>query len=529
MVASLFRQLTTGLQDARLDYKGGDTWTQFTKIFRKTSRMTTRWHRIDFNQPPDFGKTVVCDLPLKGEFITRLILVSTLPDIGTVQAQARAAATAAGADPNTVSPKFGWVNSIGHSLVVEAQMQIGGNTIDTLDRRLLEVLDEFNTPLEKVTVMNRLLGRLDNGYTQTAFGYEAGTKTVYTPLPFWFARGDATLALPRDAISVDSVRVQVKFAPFSDMYYTDSLDTPAETVGSDSFSGSQVVVQSDSALAPQKCGGYGVKRFEGTEFYYKCDNGEVITGLDIDGPACPTGVVAPPRKLEEAYMLVEYVYVDKPEASRVRLADIQVPIVTHVAVPVFDTQGSMGATVPVRIGNPVRSLFWMAQRTDASKYNDHFSCSRELLDFSGNYWWPNASGLSAEVPGALKPAWSDRDTEPFRAVQLTYEGQLNRFGSHMPAYFRSILPSLECKKSPWVHRYYYYYGFGANNGSRGFSAPCGAANFDKLDRATMRFEFAPLRGYANPMVVPRYNIYIWAETYNVLRVFGGRASLLFDN
>ena len=88
-----------------------------------------------------------------------------------------------------------------------------------------------------------------------------------------------------------------------------------------------------------------------------------------------------PRKLEDAYLLVEYVYVDKPEASQVRLADIQVPIVTHVAVPVVDTQGSMGAQVPVRIGNPVRNLFWMAQRTDASKYNDHFSCSRELLDF----------------------------------------------------------------------------------------------------------------------------------------------------
>ena len=222
MVASLFRQLTTGLQDGRLDYKGGDTWTQFTKIYRATSRMTTRWHRVDFNQPPDFGKTVVCDLPLKGEFITRVILVATLPDIGTVQADARAAAVAAGGDPTSISPKFGWVNSIGHSLIVEAQMQIGGNTIDTLDRRLLEVLDEFNTPLEKVTVMNRLLGRLDNGYSQTAFGYEAGTKTVYAPLPFWFCRGDSTLALPRDAISVDSVRVQIKFAPFSDMYYTDS-------------------------------------------------------------------------------------------------------------------------------------------------------------------------------------------------------------------------------------------------------------------------------------------------------------------
>lgn len=532
MVASLFRQLTSGLQDERLTYGDGKipTWSQFTKVFRRAGRMTTRWHRVDFNQVPGFGKTVICDLPLKGEFISRIILVSTLPNISTVQSQANIAAQGAGGELGDVVPKFGWANSIGHTLVQETQFIIGGNTVETIDRRLLEVLDEFNTPLEKVTVMNRLLGRADNGFTQTTFGYTGGAKTVYAPLPFWFCRGESAVALPRDAISLDVVRVQVSFAPFSDMYVTDSKQLPAEDVGSDDCGGTTEVIR--RGVTPRQfinCGGTKQWQFEGTQFYYPCVSGEIIEGLDVTGPVCPVPVTAPDIfQLGDTYLLVEYIYVDKPEANRFRLGDIQVPVLNHRAIPAFDTQGLMSASIAMRFGNPIRNLFWMCQRVEVGNYNDHFSCSRELVDPAGNYWWPNAVGLSALAPGPLRPAWSDRDTEPLAAVQLLYEGNLQRVGSRAPAFFRSILPSLECKKAPWIHRYMYYYGFGWLNNARGASAPCGEANADKLYRMNLQLEFAPLRGYSAPTAVPRYNVYVWGEMYNVLRVYGGRAGLLFD-
>jgi len=36
-----------------------------------------------------------------------------------------------------------------------------------------------------------------------------------------------------------------------------------------------------------------------------------------------------------------------------------------------------------------------------------------------------------------------------------------------------------------------------------------------------------VRGSYNSNDVPDYMVYIWAETYNMLRVFGGRAGILF--
>jgi hypothetical protein len=59
------------------------------------------------------------------------------------------------------------------------------------------------------------------------------------------------------------------------------------------------------------------------------------------------------------------------------------------------------------------------------------------------------------------------------------------------------------------------------------SLPSGEANLDKLVSIDLALEFHPNRGSVNPNDVPQYFVYIWAETYNILRVFGGRAGLLF--
>jgi hypothetical protein len=78
-----------------------------------------------------------------------------MPDIWTPQAKARVAAGS-----QNVIPSFGWTNSLGHALIANAQLEIGGARAEVLDGRLLEVLDEFNTPLEKVLTKNNLLNSI---------------------------------------------------------------------------------------------------------------------------------------------------------------------------------------------------------------------------------------------------------------------------------------------------------------------------------------------------------------------------------
>ncbi len=218
--ASLLNLVYSGLQEDRLlPPKGIPKIDTFQKVFRKAGRFTTEWFRLNFDGRASFGTTARATLPRRGHLITRAFLVTVMPDISTVQASAVAQAPAG----SIVSPSFGWTNSIGHALVQQTQVTIAGEPIDTMDGRLLEVLDEFHTPLEKVTTVNRMIGRHDSGFTAKSNGYSTRNQEVITPLPFWFMRGDPSAALPIDAISLDSVQIGVTFSPLASLYVSDTL------------------------------------------------------------------------------------------------------------------------------------------------------------------------------------------------------------------------------------------------------------------------------------------------------------------
>jgi hypothetical protein len=55
----------------------------------------------------------------------------------------------------------------------------------------------------------------------------------------------------------------------------------------------------------------------------------------------------------------------------------------------------------------------------------------------------------------------------------------------------------------------------------------GEANLDKIRSVELQLSFTPNRGSLKPSDVPNYTVYTWAETYNILRIFGGRGGLLF--
>jgi hypothetical protein len=520
MVASLLKLLTTGIQDERLAYK--DTFYPFAKVWQTTGRFTTQWVRLDFESTPTFGSTHFLRLLRKGHLLTRLFLVSEMPSLWEPQAAAEAAAAAAGTA--FVGPKFGWTNSLGHALIDSMTMSIGNTQVEQLDGRLLEMLDEYTVPLEKTTTVNRLIKRKEDGFSEDSFGRSPQPVTVYTPLPFWFARGDPGCALPIDAIQHDEVRIGVRFRGLQGLYYTDSRNVGLGGEGAEMGGRGGEGGGEGSALWPL-----------GNSKFYRADaGGSVVPGLRADNPLVTeiSGITMPALAalpLGETYMLAEYVYVDQPEANRFRLADLQVPIVQHYPLQPFSSRGLPTARIPLRIPNPTRDLYWMCQRVEAPSYNAYFLATRDLSNNAVPVapWWPNAQGLQGNQPGFLVPGFAYRNSEPLRGAALVYEGSLVRWRTQAPAAFRSVLPSWEMKKSPWINRYFYNLSFGLWNGYTAFTRARGEANLDKIMNMDMLLEFAPRRGSNNPSHVPTYMVYSWAETYNLLRVYGGRAGLLF--
>jgi len=505
MVASLLKVISSGIQDERLAFK--HTLYPFEKVWKKAGRFTTKWERLDFENTPTFGNTGFFRILRKGHLVTRLLLVATMPDIYSAQRQAREA------NSGIAYPQFGWTNSLGHALINQLTLDIAASRVETIDGRLLEILDEFNTPLEKVPVINELIKRKDHGFTSQSFGWpprpssQPYQETVVVPLPFWFARGDPGSALPIDAISMDEIRVGITFRTVNGVYYTDTqLPTVSTAEG--------------AALWP----------IQGSSFYPQ-DPALIPNQTPISNQ---NGVIQMPNALQlgECYIMAEYVYLDQNEANRFRLADLQVPIVQHYAMNPHDSQGLPTARIRMDIPNPTRDLFFMCNPIMAPAYNAHFLATR---DMTGNRntkptnsqypWWPDAIGLYPDSPSPyLRSGFQLSDSEPLSGYELDYQGSLVRFRTEAPALFRSIVPSYEQRKSPWVNRYYYNFPLGIQNGYTPFSEPRGEANLDKMTNRDLILQFRRKPGTAE---VGRFTVYVYAETYNMLRVYGGRAGLMF--
>lgn len=515
-VAGLLKQVTNGLQDERLEpVKGQPRIADMKAVAMKAGRFTTQLARLDFERVPTFGQVATVEIPRKGHLVTRLWLVATLPDIGTAQVAARAAATAAGRV--FAGPAFNWTNSAGHALVESAGLEIGGARVEQLDGRLMELLDEFWTPLEKLQVVNQLLGRDMTGFSAAA-GAVAGARQVVVPLPFWFSRGDAGGALPVDAINADLIRVSVGFRALAGMFYSDSRAVAGATEG-----------VAGSALWPMA----------GSAFYMEDAGGTVVPGLADTAPVVAVpGVTMPVGSalaLGDTYLMAEYVYLDKPEANRFRIADIQIPIVQHYPIQPQASQGASRVAVPLVVPNPVRAIYWTCQRVEAPQYNAWFLATRDLKDpraatgTAEEPWWPDAAPLDQRGFSYPVPAFRWRDSEPIAAAAVVYEGGLVRWRTQTPQLYRSVNPSIDCVKSPYVNRYYYMLPFSElGGGDVPLSAPIGEANFDRITKRWLHLDLAPYVGRVDPNQVPNYNVYVWAETYNILRVYGGRAGLMFS-
>ena len=500
------------MQDERLQPpRGQPSIGSLLSVFVKAGRYGTNWARIDFDTKPDFGKIAIARLPVQGELISRVFLVVQMPDIKTPQALAQS-------QPGFVGPHFGWTNSLGHNLVNQAQLHIGGVLSDTIPGQLMEIIDEFQTPLEKTVETSRQILRKDNGFTDTSFGNSSTSEQVVVNLPFWFSRGDPGCFLPIDALNIDETRITLNFNTVNGLYYSQSraLDSTGNVIQTN---------QRGASLWPMA----------GSPFYCTDPAGSIVPGLEPIRALgqkvrqLPSTISMPTQySMTDAYLLVEYIYLDKPEANRFRIADIQVPVVQHYIYDPVDSQNNNFVRIPLIVPNPTRDLFFYCQKYEGPGFNAPFLCTRDLTDsILQAPWWPDAEGLDERLYTNLKSAFSTRNSEPIRWLALSYSETLTRYSTENVALFRSLIPSMEQRKAPWVNRYFYNIPLGLQNGYMPFSMPMGEANLDKIQRLNLTMGFHGKTGLITDDSVDRYIVYVYAETYNILRVYGGRAGMMF--
>ena len=512
--ATTLTLISSGIQDARLlAPRGNPDVHQFIKVLRKTTRWAAQWNRVEFDGSPEFGTRVSMTLPLRGELVTGFTLAVTMPDIYAQQAAARAAAGEA-----FLGPTYGWTNSLGHALIQQIELEIGGVIVETLDGRLLEILDELYETVEAVQAKNVMIKRAAHGFGESTW-LTPEPLTVYVPIPFWFSRrgyGVSGYALPIEALKEDRVRVHVTFRPISQLFYTDArVDT--RTVGYravDGANGSMWGIQGGRFWRSNPVAGGRVYSMNAT-MPAEGISGEVVTGITMPLRFSPI----------DAYALVEYISLEEYEALALRSSELTYHVQQHFAVPVQPTSAMTDIRVLLPYANPVKELLWVAQRPEAETYNAWFLFTRDLAAPGAALlpWWPDAQIVpTAAQRWQIVPAFAGSASEPVAGAMLFYNSY-ERFIHEGGSFFRGLVPALYYTKSAVHNRYVYAYSFGVRAAA---TDPQGAANWDKIARKELYVTMARGRGGVTP---PAMNLYVYVTVWNVFKVYGGRGSLLFTS
>lgn len=489
--ATMLRIVSTGLQDIeRLNPPAGRPRIEtYITVFRRRSRWASQWKRVDFDNLADFGRKATVTLPVSGELITRAILVVDLPDIATPQKVAAAAAAGYGFGGETglVGPTWNWTNSIGHALASELEFTIGGQIVDRLDSRLMEILDEHTQPVEHFDSTNTLIGRAATGYSTTGLNAVKPNQTVELVPPFWWNRGPGPQALPIQALAKDKVQISVTFRPIQQCVYTDARVNPANPGPEASEVGPMPLIA--GATFYQRWAGPGAATV--TDITREPVSFFGSPRWDFSGRVLPGYAMPAEYHFQDAYWLVEYVSLEDREAAAFRNADLQIPIEQHIAVPVTQSAGAASVRVPLPQGGLVRDMMWVAQRPEATDYNAYFLFSRDLAEADARPteipWWPDAQLPNWDYgDGYIRPAFVNRQSDPIQGATLFVRGQ-RRFDLEGPSLFRSVLPVLGCRRGPLIDRYIYRYDFGfwpTGGLAEALTAPIdqvrGFSNWDKL-------------------------------------------------
>jgi len=205
MGGGLLQLVANGAQDVYLT--GNPQITFFKMVYRRHTNFSIETIAQTFNGTTNFGNKVTCDIARNGDLISRMTLKVKLPAVGS----------------NSVWS--GYCNNIGHALVKEIELEIGGQLIDKHYSEWLDILDEINDNEEQRKMLFKYT-------TEASLRTNNAARTVYIPLKFWFCNNPG-LALPLIALQYHEVKIKVTFRTMAQLVKSDAAFTsPAGSITS---------------------------------------------------------------------------------------------------------------------------------------------------------------------------------------------------------------------------------------------------------------------------------------------------------
>ena len=186
MGGGLMQLVAYGAQDAFLT--GNPEITFFKVVYRRHTNFAMESIRQNFNGSASWGSRATATISRNGDLISKCYLEAQLPN-------------------DLTGGNVNWCDSVGHKLIKEVELEIGGQLIDRHYAEWLEIWSELTLTAEKASGYEAMVGKTHFREQNTI---PASGDTVFVPLQFFFCRNPG-LALPLIAMQYHEVKLTFTF------------------------------------------------------------------------------------------------------------------------------------------------------------------------------------------------------------------------------------------------------------------------------------------------------------------------------
>ena len=456
----LMQLVAYGAQDIYLT--GNPQITFFKVVYRRHTNFAMEAIEQTFNGSANFGKKVQCTISRNGDLIHRVYLQATLPQVQLTSADGSGA-------------QFRWLNWVGHNLINNVYVEIGGQQIDKHYGDWLQIWNELSQEAGKQAGYAEMVGNVPQLVNLLVQGGEtcdswcasnvepntsaevancAPEYTLYVPLQFWFNRNPG-LALPLIALQYHEVKIWLEFNQLSNLCW-DSTATQS-----------------------------------------------VVSRVASSG-------------LVSASLYVDYIYLDTDERRRFAQVSHEY-LIEQLQFTGGESVTSSANKIKLNFNHPTKELVWVVQR------DSYVSCDATVVGpwkgqqpFNYSDWWDRC---------VLESGYSVTRVEGMAGYNpvVTAKVQLNghdRFDEREGKYFNLVQPYQHHTNIPAVGINVYSFALKPEE-----HQPSGTCNFSRIDNATL------ILTLSNNTVGAALSaqVRVYAVNYNVLRIMSGMGGLAYSN
>jgi hypothetical protein len=208
MGGGLLQLVANGSQDVYLT--GNPQITFFKVVYRRHTNFSIEPCEQNWNAMGDFGRNLTCTLNRTGDLIHTMHVVINLPAVDA-----------------SSSLYWGYVGRLGHALISETKVEIGGQIIDEQYGDWLNIWYELTVPGQKVSY-SKMIGDVVEMTNIDNLGKP--NYILYIPLKFWF-NVQSGLALPIIALQYHDIRVSVQLNTWNNcVNYMGSTPPPTQKI-----------------------------------------------------------------------------------------------------------------------------------------------------------------------------------------------------------------------------------------------------------------------------------------------------------